>query len=263
MVFSTNTRGLIAWIKDFNLAGGGGLIPNAFGDLKLSVNGSASQASGGLIGPAARFPGSGVLTSLNNLPGLPNAVTVCCWFSPGVTSRCDLVTSWNTGAGGAGLDQFNLLFGLTASKPQFFISDGSSTGNSGTGSAVLPIGSWNHVAGNYDGTTVSLYVNGVFQASAAPALTLGTGRPLRIGNNGAGDGQTTGSIADVRVYRRCLSVGEISAIYAEAFQKKKFWPGIDALGWIIPKAAPTIKFRRTLSPVGTRIGARQIQGWSQ
>jgi hypothetical protein len=43
----------------------------------------------------------------------------------------------------------------------------------------------------------------------------------------------------------------------------KFWPGIDALGWIIKVVPPTIKFRRTLSPVGTRIGARQIQGWSQ
>jgi hypothetical protein len=75
-------------------------------------------------------------------------------------------------------------------------------------------------------------------------------------------------IEDMSLYRR--STTNQSSVFSAnnpsivpIQQRADFWPGIDALGWIIPRAAPTIEFRRTLSPVGTRIGARQIQGWSQ
>ena len=44
--------------------------------------------------------------------------------------------------------------------------------------------------------------------------------------------------------------------------RANFWPGIDALGWIPPRAVVLpARFRKTLSSIGGRVGTRQSQGW--
>jgi hypothetical protein len=129
------------------------------------------------------------------------------------------------------------------------------------------LGKWTHVCLSSDGvSTMFLYLNGILITSGSathPSVNL-TGiiigaAPQIIATS------ATASMRDFRLYNRVLSPAEVLQIYAETFtpRSQKFWPGIDALGWKPKVALPTIKFRRTLSPVGTRIGARQIQGWSQ
>ncbi len=83
---------------------------------------------------------------------------------------------------------------------------------------MYPIdGSWMHVAGTYDGSTMRLYINGVLESSMvvpggipAAVNTL----PLTIG---AQDGTSAsrwfmGWMDDVRVYNRALSLSEIQAL---------------------------------------------------
>ena len=79
-----------------------------------------------------------------------------------------------------------------------------------TGPAALPINTWTHMAGTFDGTTLRLYINGSLvtsQAFAGPIFT-STGA-LRIGGNGVWGEYFTGRIDDVRVYNRALSAAEI------------------------------------------------------
>ena len=80
---------------------------------------------------------------------------------------------------------------------------------------VLPTGGgWNLVATVFDGTTDTMYLNGVAVGSCAMPL-LDTIQPtygLAIGNRG-GDYGFTGFLSDARIYNRALSASEISALY--------------------------------------------------
>lgn len=166
------------------------------GDMGLILNGSTQKVSLGAFRPHAN-----------------NQVTVAVWLNPAVTSRGDLVTAWLDGVHTD--DSFNLLYGLTAGKPQFFVTNGSSTGNSGVGSTAMTVGTWNRVVGTYDGTVVSVYLNGVLQASASVSLTMPTGgtRTVWVGNNDAGDGATNGTIAEPTLINRAWSAAEVALDY--------------------------------------------------
>lgn len=152
-----------------------------------------------------------------------NAVSVACWIIPGTTGRGDLVTCWHNGTTLG--DQFDLLYGLTAGKPQFYISSGSALGTSGvnpTGGAMT-VGLPYRVMGTFDGTTVAVYLNGALQASATPGLSLGSGTNLYIGNNQAGDGQFTGNINDVSMWNRGLPAEEA---WEDYILSQEGYPGV-------------------------------------
>jgi fibronectin type 3 domain-containing protein len=78
------------------------------------------------------------------------------------------------------------------------------------GTSSLPLGAWTHLAGTYNGSTLSLYVNGVFAAArpATGSIIANTG-PLRIGGNAIWGEYYNGLIDEVRVYNRALSASEI------------------------------------------------------
>ncbi|MBN2228331.1 MAG: ThuA domain-containing protein [Candidatus Thorarchaeota archaeon] len=100
------------------------------------------------------------------------------------------------------LDEGNLEFGLA----------GVSGGDIGT---PLPTtGEWHHVAGTYDGSTISLYVDGVERVSNSASGSLQTSSTsLYIGNKPLssypGD-RFKGIIDEVRIYNRALSNQEIN-----------------------------------------------------
>jgi hypothetical protein len=249
----TNTRGLQFWYRF------GDGTTNTLDSVKKGLTQtSPAVVSGGAIpiyglpGPAFKFPAAGKITTSQNVGNLGTIMTACCWFNPAVTTRCDLMTCWVDG--GTSGDRFNLLYGLTSSKPEFFVSSGSASNTSTPSSIALTIGTWYHVAGVYDGATSKIYVNGVLGASSNVVTTLGTGtKAMLIGNNLNGDGQTNGSIANARLYDRALMPGEILAIYSEPFNRD-----LIALAKGAGAAPSTVVFRRTLSELGTRGGSRQV-----
>jgi hypothetical protein len=76
--------------------------------------------------------------------------------------------------------------------------------------STLPVNTWTHVAGTYDGATLRLCVNGVATASVpvSGAMPTSTGA-LRIGGNSIWGEYFQGRLDEVRVYNRALSVAEI------------------------------------------------------
>jgi len=82
---------------------------------------------------------------------------------------------------------------------------------------VVQRGVWYHVAATYDGNKLTLYVNGVAEASAVAGFALDYGtRPVFIGTTGEPAPYTSmfaGIIDEPSVYNRALSTNEIQAIY--------------------------------------------------
>ncbi len=81
----------------------------------------------------------------------------------------------------------------------------------------LPLGRWIHLAASYDGTTMTLYVNGDLVASApATGTRSNSGYPLYIASDESFVRHYTwGSTDDVKIYDRGLTAEEVQAMAAD------------------------------------------------
>jgi uncharacterized repeat protein (TIGR03803 family) len=89
---------------------------------------------------------------------------------------------------------------------------GDGIGNEVASGLDLPINTWTHLAGTFDGATFSLYVNGVLMATQAGTLGPMNSAPLEFGDSGTCP-MFDGLIDEVSIYNRALSPNEIAAIY--------------------------------------------------
>jgi hypothetical protein len=111
----------------------------------------------------------------------------------------------------------------TYSVPRFELTDGVPAGGSGSGygeacdaNFELPVGSWHHVVGTYDGSVMVLYVDGGPIASSPASLQIGTNNmPLSIGGRLGTDDGFNGCVDDVRIYNRALTASEVADLHAE------------------------------------------------
>jgi len=81
----------------------------------------------------------------------------------------------------------------------------------------LTAGAWMHVAGVYDGVSVTLYTNGAVVgvqpfSPQSPAMSL---IPVRLGADSMGTSRFTGVLDEIRLFSRALSAAEIQAIYLQ------------------------------------------------
>src|SRR2546428_9914972 len=79
---------------------------------------------------------------------------------------------------------------------------------------VLPLGSWTHLVGTFDGSTVRLYVNGALFSSAPASGPLrgGAGQGV-IGRLGQGVFPSQGTLDEVAVFPSALSAGRLRGHY--------------------------------------------------
>ncbi len=110
-------------------------------------------------------------------------------------------------------------------------------------SAPVPLGVWSHVAGVYDGTAVSLYLNGerVGLTSASGSIVV-SDQALNLGRDPINtDRLYHGLIDEVELFNRAVSASEIQAIYA-----------VGSTGKCRPTiATPTPTETPTLTPTST------------
>ena len=78
---------------------------------------------------------------------------------------------------------------------------------------ALATGQFRHLACTWNGTTLSLYIDGVLNASTAQTLTpAGNTAPLFIGQYGGNSDRLDGIIDEVRIYNSALTQAEIQAL---------------------------------------------------
>ncbi|MBU0458928.1 LamG domain-containing protein [Patescibacteria group bacterium] len=81
----------------------------------------------------------------------------------------------------------------------------------------LPVNHWSHVAIDYDGSNVKLYINGALDISlVASGTTSSDAGDLNIGSTGSSN-YFSGKIDDVRFYNSSISASEIGTLAAAGF----------------------------------------------
>src|SRR5690606_23105053 len=76
--------------------------------------------------------------------------------------------------------------------------------------ATLPINQWSHISATYDGTNLSIYINGVLDISAAKTVPPTNSLDLTIGQRGDGQYYFNGNIDEVRIWQSSLNATQIS-----------------------------------------------------
>jgi hypothetical protein len=177
-----------------------------------------SAISGNTVAQYTTGAYSAVITGYN--PAL-SAVTVECWVNlngatqPGYTSPRFLANSHTDYNDYQGFELWtDVLYANSAAKATFGNGSARATVQSPT---PLPKTGWTYLAATWDGTTVTLYVNGASVATAAlsgsmPAGTSGGG--IGVGYNPAYNGDyLTGLLAECAIYPAALPAARILAHY--------------------------------------------------
>lgn len=95
-----------------------------------------------------------VVTSPSNLPLGNSPRTIEAWVNPSTAGT--VLFGWGTQT-----TRGMSMIGTGTSGIIYFWGQGADTPSNGT----LTLGTWNHIAFTYDGTTVTIYINGVFDTS--------------------------------------------------------------------------------------------------
>jgi len=199
----------------------------------MSGNGADGTFTGnpdwtvGPIGGALSLPNAGDYVQMPNSEGLKlrgtDAYTVACWLNvqsaTGVIIYhglgCSTWASWFLGLGGPEPDaprqEGNLVFGVRSANGSAYTSVAAPT--------VADV--WIHVAATYDGSTLTLYLDGAEQASEAAPAPFDSTEDLYIGGDPGCGGRNwyEGAIDDLRIYDTALSAGEVLGI-----MQGKPWP---------------------------------------
>lgn len=76
---------------------------------------------------------------------------------------------------------------------------------------------WMHVAASYNGSTIRLYINGVENISKSVSFSIvGNSNGVGIGAAANGNNSLQGTLDNIRIYNRALSLAEIQALAASA-----------------------------------------------
>jgi hypothetical protein len=177
-----------------------------------SGNGNAGTLSGttwsttGKFGKAMNFGGSGLVTVNDSASlHLSSAMTVEAWVNPATLS------GWmNLIYKPASSSVISFVLQGCTSPSQLPSLGGSFSTSNLTAPSPLPLNTWSHVAGTYDGATMKFYVNGILVGSRAQSGALAASTlPLNIGGNTDFGEYWSGLMDEVRIYNRALSQNEI------------------------------------------------------
>ncbi len=181
------------------------------------------STSAQIIVPDVRtYDGSGAYgtTSASNIKTSKKAVTVGGWFNTKAlrTGNNEITGSW------VSKRNSYILSAETDGSVKFWVFLDDAWYSVSSGANRLPLNTWDHWVGTWDGATISLYRGGVLEASVAASGTLGTTGDLCIGHDCGlpapyDNRYFEGRAYDVRVYADALSEQAVKDLYREGKKK--------------------------------------------
>jgi hypothetical protein len=200
------TTGLVGWYKSAT---------------DLSGNGQNLAVVGSVTFGADRFGNPGVAMYFNGqtttdfiqgtntlLPLGTSARTISVWFKTSATTGGNSIYSYGTSSGVSG-ERFGL---LDSNNGDYFVGQNEDI----SGATVVGDGNWHNAIVTYNGTTVTMYIDGRYSDSGTPTLnTVGTTIDIGASNYDHTPEPYTGYIDDLRIYSRVLSEDERGELYLE------------------------------------------------
>ena len=222
--FPNNGTGTFAIVGGYNIPTEGLITEYLFNDNTNDTSGNGNNltnsgvtfTSSGLAGivKAGVFNGSAYAQGDNGLFPTNGVLSISTWVNAsqlyGTTSAAANVLFRNVGSPTNG---YNLGVYTTDGIFAKMWSGGTQRTEVKNGSGAAVVNTWYHVALVYDGTKVSLYVNGSFVTSASYSLY-----PTTIGSNFRFSDSSYpywGKVAAFRVYSRALTASEVTMLYNE------------------------------------------------
>jgi chitodextrinase len=186
--------------------GSGSTVGDSSGHGNTGTIANATWTTAGKNGNALSFNGTSARVIIADAASLhlSSAMTLEAWVRPSTTSSGwrDIIYRGND-------DYYLATFNAV---PVGGLTLTSSTNSNTFGSSALPANTWTHVAQTFDGSTVTLYVNGVQVAATAITGSIQDAtNPLEIGSDHIYGQYFQGLIDDVRVYNVALTASQIQA----------------------------------------------------
>jgi PKD repeat protein len=209
--------------------GSGGSVADLSGYRNTGTLNGPTWVTTGRFGKALSFDGTGAAVMVDDSSSLDftTGMTLEAWVNPATVSGWREILYKG--------DDLYYLEGATTlgAGPASGIGSSGFIGNMVSGPTALPLNTWSHVAGTYDGATLRLYVDGTQVASQARTGAILTSTlPLSIGGDTLHGTYFSGLIDEVRIYNRALSQGEIQADMAMPIVGVRLLPLIGTTnGW--------------------------------
>jgi hypothetical protein len=173
----------------------------------------------------------------------PQVFTVEAWVKTNVASGKAIVNFEDIQTGSAATNNYDRsLYVGTDGRPRFVLWDGSAA-RIASGSSSIANDQWHHLAGSYNGSTMSLYVNGALVATAASSSAQVFNGYWRFGSyhetpyTNAADGYLPGTIDEIRVSNTAWPTSTITTRYNNQSSPSTFFSVAAEEGYT---AAPTI-----------------------
>ncbi len=166
---------------------------------------------GGKYGGALEFGGSDMVTVQDDPKLDLETFTLAAWVNiPAITGVWQIIASKES----RGPTARNYgLFGHSNSGVVHYSFTTNFAWNSFNAQTAVTDGKWHHVAGTYDGTTFTLYLNGAVDGSIAPGTKPDShDQALFIGGCDIGNYWMTGAIDELALFDRALSEAEVSEL---------------------------------------------------
>ena len=175
------------------------------------TNNGATVDNNGKIGKCYSFDSSKRITVSQPANLSTTAASLSCWVNlSSWGSTYDSLINLSTGTGWVDT-RLAFVRNNTANRIGFCIANGS-TYNFTVMTSDLPLNTWTHLTGTFDGSTIKIYVNGVLNNSAATTFNtlVYDSAVLNLGSwSNANNYPINGKLNDVRVYSHCLSAKEV------------------------------------------------------
>jgi hypothetical protein len=183
------------------------------GDSSISgslINNPGFSADGG---GSMTFNGSNNYISVKDID-ITSQISVEAWvYANSLGSYNGIVTQYST----SNPSTSSWILETFGSSAYFFIANGS---NLYSGLIAFSTGVWTHLMGVYNGSSITIYQNGIAGTSTATsvlinnsALKINIGALYSSGGVEGGDGRWNGKISSVRLYNRGLTIQEVQQNY--------------------------------------------------